>query len=362
MRLIKWAGVAILAVTIGCGIVGDKDRIRVAKYDDKYITRGDLFRILRELPDEERPDIRNKGDLLRVLNNYIDDQIKGPISDEVSAQYDAQKKVLVPRELAMQKFFEMYKDYDYQTVYQIKDPAAIDMSPAQHEAVKTELDLRIDKLHNKLKGDRAIEARAIEDFNAQKFEISQTQYEREYKLRKDELKKLEWMKFRAIRFMADFPGSEAEAAAVRKRLDSGESFDSLVDDYLARNSAYVIESEIENNPLLEKFRGFWLNASECQKGDIIGPVYLPQYQIMAMDAQGRPSVQNMPDAYLVLQVLEHKPETILTLDESKRLLLPHILVSRFMEKLRSDHGVEVYENKLPDPAIFSKEFGDRPLR
>jgi hypothetical protein len=254
MRLNRWFGVAILAITLGCGIVGDKDRIRIAKYDDKYVTRGDLFRILRELPDEERPDIRNKGDLLRVLNNYVDDQIKGPVADEVSAQYEAQKKVLVPREAAMQKFFDTYKDYDYQMIYQVKDPAAVDMSPAQHEAVKAELDLRIDRLHNKLKGDRAIEVRAVEDFKANKFEISNAQYEREYKLRKDELKKLEWMSFRAIRFMADFPGSEAEAAAVRKRLSSGETFDSIVQDYLARNPAYVIESEIENNPALEKFR------------------------------------------------------------------------------------------------------------
>jgi hypothetical protein len=32
-----------------------------------------------------------------------------------------------------------------------------------------------------------------------------------------------------------------------------------------------------------------------------------------------------------------------------------------MEELRAAHGVEIYDNKLPDPAIFSKEFGGRPM-
>src|SRR6056297_564145 len=50
---------AALATAAGCGSIADKDRIRVARLDDTYITRGDLKELISDMPDKERPNIRN---------------------------------------------------------------------------------------------------------------------------------------------------------------------------------------------------------------------------------------------------------------------------------------------------------------
>ena len=86
----------------GCGQITDKDRIKVAKIGDKYITRGEIFRIIRDMPDTQRPMIRNRSDLLRVLNQYIDSRIKLPLGQHLAEE----GKIEVPREVARETFFQ----------------------------------------------------------------------------------------------------------------------------------------------------------------------------------------------------------------------------------------------------------------
>lgn len=354
------AGVAgfLIALT-GCGFIADKDRIKIAKLKgqdgaERYVTRGDLFKVIREMPDDERPTIRNKGDLLRVLNSYIDQQIKLPLADGVEAELKAQGKALASRETAMQRYFKLHDDDNYAQIYRLQNADQLGMSEAQLIALKQEIDLGIDRVYDLMRCDNAVAYRSIADFKGGALKLVDADFEKEFAVRKDELKKLEWMQFRAIRFPVDMAKSETEAATVRKRLDAGETFDALKTEYAARNPEFVIKSEIENNPNLERFRGFWLDASESKKGDIIGPIYLPEYQAMGNpDAQGRASVRNMPAAYLVLQVINHRPETAMTLQEAKPSLAPSILIAKEMQKLREENGVEIYENKLPNPAMFS---------
>jgi hypothetical protein len=169
------------------------------------------------------------------------------------------------------------------------------------------------------------------------------------------------LKFQGIRFAAEDQDSEAQAAAVRKRLDAGEKFEDVYKEFGAKNPNLVIESEIENNPSLDKFKGFWLNASECKEGDIIGPVYLPEYQVM-VTAQGKSAYRNMPAVYVVLRVIEHRAEREQTIDEAKLSLAPGILVVKTMKLLRDQHGVEVYEKKLPDPAMFSNKLDSSGMK
>ncbi|NIA16291.1 MAG: hypothetical protein GWP08_19695, partial [Nitrospiraceae bacterium] len=187
--------------------------------------------------------------------------------------------------------------------------------------------------------------------------IEDEAYEQEYKLRRDELKKLEWMKFRAIRFPASAPKSEVEAAKVRRRLEAGEDFDKIAGEFLAINPQFVMESEIENNPGLARFKGFWLSASGSAKGEIIGPVYLPEYQMM-IEAQGQTRAVTMPEAYLVLKVLERRDESTLNIEEAKPRLVAPIAIAKMMRILREEHGVEIYEDKLPDPTLML----GRPVR
>ena len=60
----------------------------------------------------------------------------------------------------------------------------------------------------------------------------------------------------------------------------------------------------------------------------------------------------MPAAYLVLQVLDHRPETQLTLQEAKPQLVTTIAFAKMMDLLREENGVEIYDDKLPDPSMF----------
>lgn len=349
--------VLLLPMVAACGFIADKDRIRIAKMDDRYITRGDLFRIIREMSDAERPIIRNRGDLLRVLNDYINEQIKRPLADEVQQEVG---KDLVSREAAAQRYFvKRQKEHeqsegekvDFQAIYNLQDPKVLDISQAELDGQKQEMDVGIDRELEKMRSEAAVMYRALKALKDGSMTITQEELEQEYRLRKDELKKLEWMKFRALRFPADMPNSEIEAANVRKRLNNGELFDSLIDEYKARIPGCFVESEIENNPTLERFRGFWLNASGAQRGDYIGPVFLPQYQVM-VEAQGQARAITMPDAYLVLEVLDHRPEQTLSIEEAKPALEPDIAVAKMMRLLREQHGVVIYEDKLPDPSMF----------
>jgi hypothetical protein len=345
-----------------CGFIADKDLIKIAKIQDKYITRGDLAKVIRDTPDDERPIIRNKGDLLRVLNDYIDELIKTPLSQDIEQKLEAEGKTLVDRKAAMQKYFSEHSEDNYAEMYAAENGEAIGMNSIQLNAIKQQIDLAIDRVLEKMRGDAAVMLRAVEELKKGSLTITDEEFQREYALRKDELKKFEWMKFRALRFRTDMENAEGEAATVRKRLDAGESFDKLVEEYEARNKDFVLTSEIENNPGLARFQQFWSNASGAQKGDVMGPVFLPEYQIMSNpDSQGKASVVNMPAAYLVLQVQDVLPETTLSLDESKGRIAPSIVVSKMMAQLRQEAGVEIYEKNLPDPGVFSGRSNDDPF-
>lgn len=360
--------VSILLVSVlicgGCGQITEKDNIRIARMDGKYITRGELFKLLREMDDKDRPKIRNKGDLLRVLNQYIDDRIKIPLGKELATE----NKISVPRESAREQFFRQSGDDEEQlrSIWQMEVPEGgkttplmdvYNLTPASLQAMKSVVETGTDKALRKMLGEQAVAYLAMEDFKAGKLTLNEDDLKREYDLRANEFKKLEWMRFAAVRFPTDSADALAQAAQVRARIDAGENFDDIYKEYAEksreeRGLPYIIQSEIENNPNLARFRGFWQAASGAEPGTIIGPMYLPQYQQIVQDAQGRTATVNMPDAYLVLKVLEIHPETAFSLEEARMLLAPSLLVAEKMKQLRAEHGVEIYENKLPDPSLF----------
>ncbi len=360
---------------VGCGRIADPDRIRIARVDGTYITRGDLFKLIREMEDTERPKIRSRSDLLRVLNQHIDASITVPLGRRLAEE----GKIRVSREAARERFFRESGDEQEQLrmMWEIEVPESGEITPLMQlynlnpqliNTTKTIIEQRTDKVLEKMIAEEAVAHLAAIAIQNGELTLDETDLEREFRLRRDSLKRFEWMRFLAIRFPAAMEGALEQAAALRRRIDAGESFDAIVEEYLQRDAlpllrpaeqmATVIESEIENNPNLAKFRGFWLAASGAQPGDIIGPVYLPQYQQMTQDAQGRASVVDMPDAYLVFKVLELHPETEMTLDEAKPMLAPPILIAKQIQRLREEHGVEIYEDKLPDPAQLRDEFGD----
>lgn len=336
-------------------MITDKDRIKVAKLGDQYITRGDLFRALREMPDDERPHIRTKGDLIRVLKSIIDGQLKTPLGRQTEEDLGTP---LVTRQQAMQRFFAMHPDQHYELLFATDNPQAFDMSPAQWEMAKQEAELEIDKVHDQMRGDAAVTYRAMKALKEGTLAITEEDYQAEYNLRQGTLKKPEQVHFLAIRFKASEPNAEEEAANVRARLRAGEGFDDLVDEYLAKDKGHILDSDIQNKPGSRRFAGFWHTVSGAQPDDIIGPVFLPAYELIGTDEHGRPKAFPMPDAYLVLKVLEHASVRDLTLDEAKPHLMATILFAKMMLRLREENGVEIFRDKLPDPAMFERTVGD----
>lgn len=344
----------------GCGYIADKDRIVVAELDGRRITRGELYQLIREMPDNERPEIRNKGDLLRVLNSYIDEQIKIPLGKELDQKLDdAQRQAL--RAQAREEVFVRNEDYNFRAIYAMEIPGDGQATPAMQDMgittrgmqnMKDLIENNTDILYEKMLGNVAVEARALQAVRDGQLSIPEEELKVDYELRKSEFLSFEWIKFRGIRFLANAEGI-AESAQVRERIEKGESFDSLFTEYAAKDVRNVVESEIENNPALEKFRGFWENASGAEAGEVVGPVYLPSYTQSIQETSGKITNVQMPDAYLVLQVIEHRPPRQLSLDEARPMLMMPLAIAQMMEKLRQEHGVVVYEDKLPDVSAFS---------
>lgn len=354
--------VLLPVLILGCMMIADKDLITIAKVDGDSITRGDFYKVLRDMEDDERPIIRNKSDMLREINRYIDEQITVPLG----LQMQEEGKINVPREVALEMYFEGKGDqaqelryiynFDLSAMKQSTELMQVyQLTPESIRARKDVIDLKVDVILEKMLAQQAVAYLAAQEARSGKLKVDEEVLQQEYDLRKGELKSFEWLSFRAFRFPTSMPNALDEAAAVRKRLNAGENWDVIENEYLQKNPNFVIESEIENNPSLARFRSFWEAASGSQPGATIGPIFLPEYQVTGTNAQGQPQPIIMPEAYLVLRVLETRPERQLTLEEAKPVLAPQILYAQEIKALREQHGVEVYEDKLPDSRAFGQK-------
>ncbi len=363
----------LLFLVSACGRIGDPETIKIAKIDKEYITREDLYRILREMDDRERPKIISRGDFLRVLNQYIDQRIKIPLGKKLLEE----GKITLDREIAREQFFRSAGDEQEQlrSIWNIPIPEGdavtplmevYNLTPASLRAMKEYIEQETDKIYEQLLGDQAIAYLVTEDIKAGKLNITQEELGREYNLRKDSYHVYESIKFRGIFVPTSIPNAAKLCAEYRSQIDAGKDFDKLIDELLLQKESTVIapeikdikviESEIENNPASARFRGFWSVAENAEVGTILGPVYLPEFQRVVRSDTGAMDTQIMPDSYVVLKVLEHHPERTPTIDEVKHLLAPPILIAKKMEELRKLHNVEIYEDKIPEPSSARDQF------
>ncbi len=363
----------LLFLISACGRIGDPETIKIARIDNEYITRGDLYRILREMDDRERPKIVSRGDFLRVLNQYIDQRIKIPLGKKLFEE----GKIKLDREVAREQFFRSAGDEEEQLreIWNMPIPEGdavtplmevYNLTPASLRAMKEYIEQETDKIYEQLLGEQAIAYLVSEDIKAGKLNITNDELEREYNLRKDTYHVYESIKFRGIFVPTSIPNAAKICAEYRSQIDAGKDFDRLIDEILLQKESAVIapemkdikviESEIENNPDSVRFRGFWSVAENAEVGTILGPVYLPEFQRMVRNESGAMSAQIMPDSYVVLKVLEHHPERTPTIDEVKHLLAPPILIAKKMEELRKLHNVEIYEDKIPEPSTARDQF------
>ena len=351
VRIYLGAAVSALMV-LGCGWIADMDRIKIAKIDSRYITRGELDQVISKL--DPIPNIRNRGDMLRVLQEFIDGELRKDIGQRLAAE----GKVKVAREEAAAVYDSTHQEEARMANTPTENNPDLpkilsdyNLTLADLSAMKDRREEGIDKVEEQLRGERAIAAAIQEAVNAKTLTITDDEFANEYKLQKDHLFNFETIDFVAIALPLN---AADEAARIMKRIDAGAKFEDVAGEYQARNPNFIMRSGIENNPTSAKLKGFWQNASGAEKGSVIGPVYLPGSQRIATDDKGNQRVENMPDAWLVLKVLDRIAPTPKTLDEAKGDLAQTILVRKYLKQLRAQHGVEIYEDKLRDPAMFNE--------
>lgn len=339
----------------GCGVIADTDRIVVATLDGKNITRAELFTLIRDMDDDERPIIRSTRDYTRILNQYIDRKIKLALGQQMAAE----GKITIDREQARERFFQSSGDDEEQNrmMWSIPVPEpgeetelmkVYNLGAPEIQAMKNIIEQETDRIVDEMQGDAAVQRLALEAFQAGELTLDPEALRLEYEAQKDHLESFEKLTFLGLQFDASDPNSSTEATRVRERLDSGEPFDAVLEEYLARDIKLGIESEIENNPSVARFQTFWDQASGVKEGDILGPIYMPEYTRARPAENGQIVQEVVPASYLVFRVLEYRPARTLTLEEATPMLAGPIAFAAMMEKLRDQHGVEVYEDKLPE--------------
>ncbi len=333
----------VLILAAGCGYIADKDRIRIAKIDDEYITRGDLAKVIREMAPDERPIIRTRGDVLRTLENYIDQTIK----EDLAEQLREQGKIHVDRELAR----EVARAKNPEQFLDIQNPEEYGGQAGDERYFKQEQEYLIDEEVRRLEAEQAVFVKIQESVESGALKPTEEEFQDEYEMRKDELKHFERLAFRGVLIPGSSETIVQAAAAIRGKLATGAEVEALVGEYGHLN-AQVLESGLENDPMNAKYAGFWQQASGAQTGDVLGPIYITGWQAIRRNAQGNAVAEQLPDGLLVCRVTDHTSAIQKTLEEAKPDMLRDILYARMMELLRDQRGVEIYENKLPDPSMY----------
>lgn len=351
--------VGLLGGVMGCGLLADTDRIVVAELDGKNITRGKLFNIIYDKPDDERPRIQSRQDYLRVLNEHIDKEIKIPLGQRLADE----GKIEIPRDLAREMYFQSIGDEQEQRtqrhMWSIPVPKpgeesdlmrVYDLTPEAIQFKKDVVDQGTDKFMEKMLGDQAVAFLAMEAYQAGELTLDEETLRLEYEMAKDNYQTLEQLTILGLQFPADKAGASADAAKVRERLKQGEDFDTVFNEYIARDISLGVESVIENNPEVDRFKGFWLEASGAEVGEVRGPVFMPSYTRMKQNEQNEVEQAIVPECYLVFKVLEHQPATVKPFEEAVPLIAPAVAYTAMMDRLREEHGVVIYEDKLPNPS------------
>ena len=342
------AGVLVLTALVagtGCGLIADKDRIKVAKIGDRFITRGDLNLVIRSLPEEERPIIDTQGDVLIALQDYIDRELKTMAAE----QLEAEGKIHVPREQAAAQFDATHPEF----LMQMSNPADYGLTEADVRYQEEEREIQIDRTHQKMLGEQAVYRLVQEAVTDGTMVVTDEEFAEEYEIRRFELLNFEQTAFRGLYFPDRNPESIAMAAQVVNRLKAGESMDVLAAEYTERGGG-VLDAALMNDPELgDKVKAFWEQASRAVEGSVIGPVFISGWKRQIVDVRGRVTEELLPDAYLVCLIIEYTPESQKSFEDAKAELEVQILYAKMMARLRERNGVEIYEDKLPDPVIFS---------
>jgi PPIC-type PPIASE domain len=341
--------ILVLPVLAGCGILVDKDRIKIARIDDKYVVRGDLNKAIREMPDDEKRIIQTKGDALNFLQEYLDTLIKDIYTDQLLAE----EKIHVPREAAAAKFLAMHPEFAAGlNAQQLKELGG---GEADQKFWEEEREARIDRELRKMQREYAIGYLISEAVKNGTMPITEEEYAAEYEMRKERLFFPERVVMGGVYFPDTGAEARSDAAQALSRLRSGEKVDEVAKAYVGKGAG-VLRTAIENDArLAERYRNFWQQASGAQDGSIVGPIYIQGWECVGKNIQGQVVRERLPKAYLVCVIEERKAPVQKTVEQAKQDLMAPLLYAKMMDELRTKHGVEVYEDKLADPSMHGQK-------
>jgi hypothetical protein len=351
MRVCSWLCSLVLLATVfglsGCGWLADPDRVAIAEMDGKPIRMLDINKHLREMLDAERPFIKTRGDLRRVLQEYIDTAIKKQLADSLPP--DA---VTVPREIAAARFDARHPDFRAT----VEMGEKMGMSEAERNMMRDERERRIDLLHEKLRGEAALihaarKALGIDAPDGQAtMEITDEEFRNEYEALKEELFTPETVLFDGVYFPRSQDGAAALASSAFTRAQAGESMTALAAEFAAAGTGFPINSGIQNDPALAfRYGTFWEQAAGASAGDVVGPIFISGWEAARQGANGQSTAVRIPDAFLVCKIVRSQPPAQMSMTEARPMLAPRIASAKMIEKLRDEHGVKIHEDRIPNP-------------
>ena len=330
---------------MGCGWLADPDRIVVAKVGGEPIRREDLSRLLRDMLEGERPHIRTRNDLINVLENHIDQMIKR----EVAAPLEEQRLINIPRDQAAAVFDAQHPEF----AGAVAHGGAMGLSQAEITFYKTEREFRIDAIEKDLLGDAALDYLVQQALDEGTISVTDEEFQLHYDIQRDQLVDFETVSFDGLIIPRDQESASAIAVQAADRLEKGESIEDIAAEYEAAKKGMLIRSNMRNDPALAyKFGSFWENVSGSKAGDIVGPIFIEGWEAARRDDQGNLTSMPILEAYLVCRIIAATPQTQKTLEEAKPDLAPLILRTKMMQRLREEKGVEIFRDKVPDPAAF----------
>jgi len=338
------AALICCASLVSCGFIADKDRIRIATLGGKSITRGDFDKVIRDMAPDERPLIRTKGDVRKSLENYLDAQVRNANATVL----EEQAKIFVPRELAEQLL--RYKRP--QLFIDIQRPQDYNLTERDVQYMAEEREIKIDEEWQKLKAEAGVQYRIEQAMKEGLMTIGDAEYQAEYEIRRAELNHFERVAFAGVLAPGNTQEIRAAGLEIKKRLTEGAAPEAVATEF-ANLNAQLIESELDHDPRKVRYASFWEQGENAQIGDVVGPIFIQGWVAKEEDAQGRITDKPYPDGVLVCLVTGRTDQTPKSLEESKPELQYNILYSKIMDQLRVENGVQIFEDNLPDPGMYT---------
>lgn len=368
MRWNAWArpmlGFAAAVMTAGCGIVADKDRIEIARYNGVPFTRGDFKMAVMQMPAEEKPDLRTRGDVRMAVQDYID----GILQDALAERLASEGKIAVPDELAAQRYFEKNAEFQYDRIMAATNPAEVGLNPIDFAAMRTQITEGIEREKKVLLREAALAYQVQEALAANRYEVSDSEWRREYEIHKSKIFEPATASLKGVLIRADRDEAFALASEARKRLDAGVPVDEVMAEMRANRQGAPLDTTLRynpNDPAMAPFVEIWPELEGATAGTVVGPA--PVMPANRFDPASQ-SVQQTPPALLVCVVQSYTPDRLLTLDEAlenepaRTFLAQNILKMKVANALRDEAGVTISDDALPDPSAYDTTATAGPLK